>query len=128
MSVCSSNGSWVPDPVHKICSTPPSSKGILIFHGVSSLHNTTPTPIAIDCGQPVLSPNVSIVSITGTTEGDTVTLLCEDGLFPAIPVMITCNSAGVWSPNPTEFVCIVMPGNSLHVQQINVCCLHVHHR
>ncbi len=68
------------------------------------------TPSPLDCGQPVLSPNVSVVSITGATEGDTVTLQCEDGLFPVIPVMITCNSAGVWSPNPTEFVCTVISG------------------
>ncbi len=58
----------------------------------------------------MLSPNVSVVSTTGTTEGGTVTLQCEDGLFPVIPVMITCNSAGVWSPNPAEFVCIIISG------------------
>ncbi len=23
VSVCSSNGSWVPDPAHRVCSTPP---------------------------------------------------------------------------------------------------------
>ncbi len=28
VSVCSSNGSWVPDPAHRLCSTPPPSKGI----------------------------------------------------------------------------------------------------
>ncbi len=67
--------------------------------------------ILLDCGQPVLSPNVSVVSTTGTTEGDTVTLQCEDGLFPVIAVMITCNSVGVWSPNPTEFICKVISGN-----------------
>ncbi len=61
-------------------------------------------PWTLDCSQPVLSPNVSVVSTTGTTKGDTVTLQCEDGLFPVIPVMITCNSAGVWSPNPAELV------------------------
>ncbi len=55
----------------------------------------------------MLSPNVSVVSTTGTTEGDTVTLQCEDGLFPVIPVMITCNSAGMWSPNPAELVCSI---------------------
>ncbi len=65
------------------------------------------TPAPLDCGQPVLSPNVSVVS---TTEGDTVSLQCEDGLFPVIPVMITCNSAGMWSPNPTELVCTTRPG------------------
>ncbi len=48
----------------------------------------------------MLSLNVSVVSSTGTTEGDTVSFQCEDGLFPVIPVLITCNSAGVWSPNP----------------------------
>ncbi len=69
-----------------------------------------PTPL--DCGQPVLSPNVSVVSTTGTTEGDTVTLQCADGLFPVIHVMITCTSACVWSPNPTEFVCSVLSGIS----------------
>ena len=58
----------------------------------------------------MLSPNVSVISTTGTTEGDTVTLQCEDGLFPVIPVMITCNSAGVWSPDPAELVCTIMPG------------------
>ncbi len=26
VSVCSSNGSWVPDPAHRICSTPPPSE------------------------------------------------------------------------------------------------------
>ncbi len=68
------------------------------------------TPAPLDCGQPVLSPNVSVVSTTGTTEGDTVTLQCEDGLFPVIPVMITCNSAAVWRPDPTELVCTILPG------------------
>ncbi len=58
----------------------------------------------------MLSPNVSVVSSTGTTEGDTMTLQCEDGLFPVILVMITCNSAGVWRPNPAEFVCMVISG------------------
>ncbi len=50
----------------------------------------------------MLSPNVSVISTTGTTEEDIVTLQCDDGLFPA---MVTCNSAGLWSPNPAEFVC-----------------------
>ncbi len=59
----------------------------------------------------MLSPNVSVVSTTGITEGDTVTLQCEDGLFPVIPVMITCNSAGVWRPDPAELVCKVISGN-----------------
>ncbi len=58
----------------------------------------------------MLSPNVSVVSTTRTTEGDTVTLQCEDGLFPVISVMITCNSAGVWSSNPAELVCTTRPG------------------
>ncbi len=58
----------------------------------------------------MLSPNVSVVSTTGTTEGDTVTLQCEDELFPVIPVLITCNSAGVWSPNPAELVCFSIQG------------------
>ncbi len=31
VSVCSSNGSWVPDPAHKICSTPPPSEWIIII-------------------------------------------------------------------------------------------------
>ncbi len=57
----------------------------------------------------MLSPNVSVIADTsGTTEGDTVTLKCEDGLFPVMPVMITCNSAGVWSPNPADLVCTVI--------------------
>ncbi len=30
VSVCSSNGSWVPDPAHRICSIPPSSEGIIV--------------------------------------------------------------------------------------------------
>ncbi len=25
-SVCSSNGAWVPDPAHRMCSTPPPSE------------------------------------------------------------------------------------------------------
>ncbi len=66
--------------------------------------------ILLDCGQPVLSPNVSVVSTTGTTEGDTVTSQCEDGLFPEIPVTIACNSAGVWRPDPAEFVCTFLSG------------------
>ncbi len=58
----------------------------------------------------MLSLNVSVVSSTGTTEGDTVSFQCEDGLFPEIPVLITCNSAGVWSPNPALLVCISIQG------------------
>ncbi len=110
VSVCFSNGSWVPNPAHRICSTLPSSKGIIILFMVYPHCIITPAPIAIDCGQPVLTPNVRVVSTTGTSEGNTVTLQCEDGLYPIIPVLITCNSSGVWSPNPTEFVCNIMPG------------------
>ena len=76
----------------------------------NKLFSVLATPTPLDCGQPVLSPNVSVVSTTGTTEGDTVTLQCEDGLFPGIPVVITCNSAGVWNFNPAELVCSEMPG------------------
>ena len=49
----------------------------------------------------MLSPNVSVVSTTGTTEGDTVTLQCEDGLS----LVISCNRSGVWNPDPAELVC-----------------------
>ncbi len=60
----------------------------------------------------MLSPNVSVVATTGTTEGDTVTLQCENGLFPVIPLMITCirKRAGEWSPDPAEFVCTNISG------------------
>ena len=69
------------------------------------------TILIIGCGQPALSPRVSVIANTGgTTEGDTVTLQCEDGLFPMESVMINCNSAGVWSPNPAEFICMVISG------------------
>ncbi len=87
-----------PSPLLKLC--------CLHYDYLSSVATQAP----LDCGQPVLSPNVSVVSTTGTTEGDTVTLQCEDGLFPVIPVMITCNSAGVCSPNPAELVCTARPG------------------
>ncbi len=56
----------------------------------------------------MLSPNV-IANTTGTTEGDTVILQCENGLFPVIPVMITC-IRGEWSPDPAEFVCTNISG------------------
>ncbi len=60
----------------------------------------------------MLSPNVSVIAnSSGTTEGDTVILQCEDGLFPMESIMITCNSAGVWSPNPAELICMVISGN-----------------
>ncbi len=68
----------------------------------------------------MLSPNVSVIANTiGTTEGDTVTLQCEDGLFPVIPVMITCNSADVWSPNPTDLVCKVISGMYVKVTELS---------
>ncbi len=35
VSVCSSNGSWVPDPAHRICST---SKKDIIMHVEVSIH------------------------------------------------------------------------------------------
>ncbi len=44
VSVCSSNGSWVPDPTHRICSTPPPSDwndyliGIL-YYNHSNIHH-----------------------------------------------------------------------------------------
>ena len=66
----------------------------------------------------MLSPNVSVISTTGTIEGDTVTLQCEDGLFPVIPVLITCNSVGVWSPDPALLVCISIHGMYVHTYGI----------
>ncbi len=65
----------------------------------------------------MLSPNVSVVSTTGTSEGDTVTLQCEDGLFPALTLVISCQHSGVWSPDPAELVCISPPGE----YNSNVC-------
>ncbi len=100
VSVCSSNGSWVPDPAHRICSLS-EFKFINFYNFIHSI---------LDCGQPVLSPNVSAVSTTGTTEGDTVTLQCEDVLFPPSPINITCTRSGVWTPDPAELVCTVISG------------------
>ncbi len=54
------------------------------------------------CGQPTVPPNVSVVS---TTEGDTVTLQCDN-------VVITCNNSGEWNPDPAELVCNTMPSTS----------------
>ncbi len=71
----------------------------------------------------MLSLNVSVT--TGTTEGDTVTLQCEDGLFPVIPVMITCNSFGVWSPNPAELVCTTLSGTYVLSDETETC-VHPH--
>ncbi len=59
-----------------------------------------------------------MVSTTGTTEGDTVTLQCEDGLFPMESITITCSSAGVWSPDPAELVCIVPSGIILYASEL----------
>ncbi len=58
----------------------------------------------------MLSPNVNVVSTTGTTEGDTVTLQCEDGLSPALPLVFYCQRPGVWNPDPAELVCISPQG------------------
>ncbi len=75
--------------------------------------------IVLDCGQPVLSPNVSVVSTTGSTEGDTVTLQCEDGLS----LIISCNRSGMWSPSPAELVCNSPQGEFNYLRIIFKCVL-----
>ncbi len=95
--------------IRSVLVIPPSLLELYIF--IMIMHPLAiSTPAPLDCGQPVLSPNVSVVSTTGTTEGDTVTLQCKDGLFPVISVMITCNSAGMWRPDPVELVCTTLSG------------------
>ncbi len=109
VSVCCSNGLWAPDPVHRICSPPPSSEGIARALSLETYCDYC-YDVSLDCSQPVLTPNVSVVSTTGTTEGDTVTLQCEDGLFPELTLVISCNRSGVWSPDPAQLVCISLSG------------------
>ncbi len=67
----------------------------------------------------MLSPNVSVVSTTGTTERDRVTLQCEDGLS----LEISCNRSGAWSPNPAEFLCNTPQGefNYVRIMFIRMC-------
>ncbi len=70
----------------------------------------------------MLSPNISVISITGTTEGDTVTLQCVDGLFPALTLVISCNRSGVWNPDPAELVC-TSPQGELNSRVAPAVCL-----
>ncbi len=67
----------------------------------------------------MLSPNVSVISTTGTTEGDNVTLQCEDGLS----LIISCNCSGMWSPSPAELICNSPQGDFNYVRIMLKCVL-----
>ena len=56
----------------------------------------------VDCGQPEFTSNGVLSPVSSTTEGGTVTFQCEEGLFPSDPITSTCNSTGLWMPNPTD--------------------------
>ena len=58
-----------------------------------------------DCGQPEFPSNGDVSAVSSTTEGANVTFQCEEGLLPSDPITSTCNSIGLWTPNPADVQC-----------------------
>ena len=60
----------------------------------------------VDCGVPDPPVNGSFVgSIEATVENSMIFYRCDDGLFPMINLSSTCDSNGMWNPNPRDQSC-----------------------
>ena len=81
----------------------------------------------VDCGNPQLPENSSLIGSTGTLKGQEVTFQCNIGPDPQV-ITVVCTSVsggseGVWSPDLELVVC----GGELEISrlQFNLYCYFV---
>ena len=98
-ATCTREGVWFPDPSHLEC----KRKSLLLFSSDSLYYIYLG-----DCGDPS-SDSVTLVHINTTTEGSTITFICNEtkGLPPNITLLVCaeCKEDGKWSPDPSMFMC-----------------------
>ena len=63
------------------------------------------TAPVVDCGEPQLPINGTLISIPNTVEASEVIFQCNDGLFPREQLTAICMSNGRWSPDPASVEC-----------------------
>ena len=107
ISRCFTNGSWIPTP-H------------CVVAGIAKMTWTFPFPLFIivllnfiDCGTPNSSSGLDIEPYNSTQFNSTITFRCQDGLKPETVSTAVCDRRGVWSPNPSHYLCVNQSGSQL---------------
>ena len=134
-SRCFHNRSWIPDPANHVCSGMYVLHSgwvevgrVFLFNSgqclirklpqlcpASALNiNSVLRIILAECSTPELpvrTKTINVVRFTscGNAPGSKVTFQCHKGLYPDIPITITCmirpNNTVYWSPDPTLIQC-----------------------
>ena len=88
---------------------------------VKSLPSYIAPPVT--CGVPSTPADGSFVGSVANTSpvGTLIHFRCDDGLFPMGNLSSVCGSDGVWSLNPEEIVCIVLPYTCMSAPLHHVC-------
>lgn len=70
--------------------------------------------IYIDCGDPEPPTNGSVITYSGTSEGDLVHFQCRRGLFPFEEQTAVCTLEGKWNPDPGQVECTSYEAGIIH--------------
>lgn len=68
------------------------------------------TIFTVDCGIPESPLNGNLGNHSSTKETDNVTFQCNEDYVPSQVEIATCNSLGMWKPDPAEHNCTFIEG------------------
>ena len=116
-SVCTSNGTWFPNPGTVQCSPGELVAGVILHH-FSSL----PLSHSVTC--PILqTPSNASSNFPSERSlfGTTVHLQCDPGLFPEGVRRATCLESGDWDHELSQLMCREMPSELYRIKLVCHC-------
>lgn len=80
----------------------------------------------VDCGIPVAPLNGSLGNYSNTKEDTNVTFWCDEDFVPTEIMIATCNSRGMWDPDPAEHYCEFVEGTLQYKSVVTFPPVYVH--
>ena len=68
----------------------------------------------IDCGGPTPPNEVTVLEPHNTTVSSVIVYQCQSGFTPSQPSSL-CGEGGEWSPDPSQVVCVMLPGTLIDI-------------
>ena len=77
----------------------------------------------IDCRAPsTLANGVTVVQPHNTTVSSVIVYQCQPSGFTPSSTSSVCEEDGRWSPDPSQVLCVMVPGTLMEITQYVHCC------
>ena len=98
-----------------ISEPPPSSWGTVLCCNVMSVNFSLFIASEVVCEDPTTASGVTVVQPHTTTVSSVIVYQCQQqGFTPSQPSSV-CGEDGTWSPDPTQLVCVMLPGMLMEI-------------